>query len=314
MKRFVEAQERLRPILKPTPLLLWPHAKHEIWLKCEIFQPTGSFKVRGATNTLLKAQSEHRLTGTVKTVSSGNHAQAVAWASRLTQQKSIVFMSRTASEAKIHATRALGAELHLCETRSEANERVEALREGLFVPPFDHEDVISGQGTACLEAFQERGIFDAIFTPCGGGGLLSGTLLVAKHLSFDTKVFGIEPCNANDAAISLKSGKLFHFDQTPPTICDGIQSLGLSERTFNYVKASDGILTIEDTVALEWSYRLLQTMKLTVEPSSAIALAGAMSWLDQQIESKKVMVLLSGGNIDLLRWKAILKAGASLTP
>jgi threonine dehydratase len=272
-----------------------------------MFQPTGAFKVRGALNTALLAAERGQLTGTIKAVSSGNHAQAVAWASRILEQQAIVFMAKSASPYKISATQRLGAKVHLCATRSEADQQVKQLNDALFIPPFDHDDVIAGQGTACLEAFQQAGFFDAIFTPCGGGGLLSGTLIVARHLHPASLIFGVEPSTANDAQRSLATGQRFAFAETPATICDGIQTMSISERTFTYLRQVDAIFDASDTRALLWSQRLLQTHKLAVEPSSAIALAGVEDWLSTQSRPQKILVILSGGNIDQSLWRKIIE-------
>ena len=168
-------------------------------------------------------------------------------------------------------------------------------REGaFFVHPSDNDDVIAGQGTACLEALQDGAKPDAIFATCGGGGWLAGSFLAAQGIP----VFGAEPAIANDAARSLRDGKIFGFDATPMTVADGARTLHISERTFYYLKQLAGFYEIAERDIVYWTQWLQHLLKLSVEPTSAVAMAAAQAWLKNQTSKKRVLVLLSGSNLD----------------
>jgi threonine dehydratase len=186
------------------------------------------------------------------------------------------------------------------ETRSQAESSVDAyIAQGAYlIHPYDHDDVILGQGTACFEALKTGLQPDAIFAPCGGGGLLSGTMLAAKLLAPQARVYGAEPEQANDAARSLKAGKIIEYDASPDTIADGVRTLRVSPRTFAYFRQLSGIFEIAETDIIYWFQWINHILKTTCEPTSALGLAAAFQWLKSQTSPKTVLIILSGGNID----------------
>jgi threonine dehydratase len=297
------ANKRISPYLKPTPLLesllLNQWLGHRILFKAECFQKTGAFKIRGALNTLLTLREKNNLPKSVVAFSSGNHAQAVAFASQMLGVKATICIPARASSIKQQATRGYGAEVIVCPTRQEAEDKVKDYISGsaYFIPPYDHEDVIAGQGTACFEALKDNDSPDAIFAPCGGGGLLSGTWLATQSLNSKAQVYGVEPLRANDAAQSLASGHIIRFKDTPNTIADGVETLSVSERTFVHLQKLAGILEIEEEPIFYWTQWLTHLLKVIIEPTSALAMAGAVHWLRQQKTPKTALVILSGGNI-----------------
>lgn len=301
-----EARTRLSPHITRTPVL--QSRLLDRFLGCEFFfkyegaQKIGAFKARGALNALLALQERKQLPEEVVAYSSGNHAQAVAWAAKRLGLKSAIYIPNGSSRVKIAATRAYGAEVHVTATRQEAEDeaKARAAQHGRFLlPPYDHDDVIAGQGTAALEALEDFPHVDAVFAPCGGGGLISGTFLATRLFSPDTEVYGAEPEIANDAAQSFRSGKIFRFTDTPKTIADGVRTLGVSPRTFHFIQQLDGIYEISERDILYWSQWLMHLLKVTVEPTSALGIAAAHQWLREgHKKGKKVLIILSGANID----------------
>lgn len=279
----------------------------EIHFKNEGAQKVGAFKARGAINTLLALKERRQMPLEAVAYSSGNHAQAVAWAARQLGIKATIVIPAGASRVKIAATRAYGAEVILAKTRAEAEDTAKerASRGGSFLlPPYDHDDVIAGQGTAALEAWEDLkkeeagGSFDAVFAPCGGGGLISGTFLATRVFSPQTKIFAAEPAQANDAARSYNTGKIFRFADTPKTIADGARTLSISDRTFHYIDQLDGFYEIAETDILYWSQWLMHLLKVTVEPTAALGMAAAHQWLREGNREKKILIILSGANLD----------------
>ena len=300
------AQERVRSLVHLTPVLTSSFLNsllgHQIFFKAECFQKVGAFKARGAANTLQWMKETGKLPRKVTAHSSGNHAQALAWAAKHMGIECEIFMPRSVSSIKVAATKAYGAEVTLCETRQEAEAKsIRAAENGaVLIPPYDHDQVICGQGTACLEALRQINVqVDAVFAPCGGGGLLSGTLIAARGLFPTIKVFGAEPVIANDAARSLKNGEIFRWSETPLTIADGVRTLAVSERTFKYLKRTDGILEITEDDILKYTQWIAHFLKAHCEPTSALGLAAAAQWLKTQAPApkKNVLVILSGGNM-----------------
>ncbi len=299
-----EAYNRIKDDINRTPIktsaLLDKWLGHEIIFKVEGFQKGGSFKTRGALNTLLWLKEQNQLPKKVVGFSSGNHAQAVAIAARKLGVEATLFLPSFTSRIKQQAAKSYGAEIILTETRQEAERRAKemVISDGAYyLPPYDHDKVIAGQGTSAYEAYKDGISPDAVFATCGGGGWLSGTLLATKLLSPKTKVFGAEPLNANDAARSYKSGEIFAFENSPYTIADGARALSVSERTFHYIKQVDGFYEIADEDIIYWTQWLNHVLKVSVEPTSATAMAGAFQWLKTQDKKRQVLVLLSGGNI-----------------
>ena len=325
------AARRIQPHLHRTPIfeshLLNDWLGHRVLFKCEMFQKIGAYKARGALNMLLKMQEEGRLPEKIAAFSSGNHAQAVAWGCSKLGIKPTIFVPANSSAIKRSAAESYGAEVIIASTRAEAERRAALAEEAgaTLIPPYDHDDIIAGQGTVTLEALEDaKTRVDAVFTPVGGGGLISGATIVAKSFSRgqesepalsvrstkpfaeqggeagaiqEIKVFAGEPIQANDAAQSLRDGKIFRFDQAPETIADGARTLGISERTFQYIKQCDGIFEITEQEIMYWTQWIMHLLKVTCEPSSALSMCAAFRWLEAQTETKTAMVILSGGNI-----------------
>jgi threonine dehydratase len=250
-------------------------------------------------NALLRMRDRSALPEHVVAFSSGNHAQAVAWACAQLGIRSTILMPRGTSDVKHRATVAYGAEVEITSNRKIAETRAaELAAAGAFLlPPYDHDDIICGQGTACLEALSDGVEPDAIFAPCGGGGLLSGTWLAASGVAPGAEVWGVEPETANDAARSYRDGTIRRFDAAPRTIADGVRTLALSERTFSYVRRTAGIVEIDEDAILAWTQWLTHLLKVTVEPTAALAMAGAARWLRARATPSVALVILSGGNL-----------------
>lgn len=305
---IIAAQARIADFVHRTPLMesttLNAMLGHRIVFKCENLQKIGAFKVRGAMNTLLTLKEQGALSERVTCFSSGNHAQAVAYGAKILGLKATIFIPQNASSLKIAATRAHGAEVVVTGTRQEAESAVQAVIDqgAVFIHPYDDDRVMAGQGTAALEAFQDGPqknvkAFDAVFAPCGGGGLVSGTYLAAQAASPATKVFGVEPLKANDAARTLREGKIFKWDQAPDTIADGVRTLYVSERTLVFLKQAAGVLEVSEDDIIYWTQWLTHLLKLTIEPTSAGCMAGVLQYLRTQTEPQTVLVILSGGNV-----------------
>jgi len=299
-----EAEERIAPHIRRTPVMQSAHLDdwlgHEILFKVEGFQKIGAFKIRGAMNALLSLEEEGNLPPAIVAFSSGNHAQAVAFAGSKLGIKTTVIMPAFVSKIKQQATKSYGAELILTKTRQEAEKlAVKKQAEGAWLlHPSADERVIAGQGTACLEALQDGADPDAVFAACGGGGLLSGTWLAVQALAPGAKIFGVEPEMANDAAESYRTEKIVSFVETPMTVADGARTLHISPLTFTYLKKLDGFYEIKERDILYWTQWLSHLLKTVVEPTAALAMAGAMQWLKTQSTKKRVLVILSGGNVD----------------
>lgn len=306
------AMKRLKPHVARTPVLrshlLDRFIGCQIFFKYEGAQKVGAFKARGALNALLALQEKKLLPQRVVAYSSGNHAQAVAWAAKKLGLKATVFVPAGASRVKIAATKAYGAEVIVTRKRQEAENGAKkmAADEGCFLlPPYDHDDVIAGQGTAALEAWEDEGNFDAVFAPCGGGGLISGTLLATRLFSSEAKVYAAEPAMDNDAARSCASGKIFRFRDTPKTIADGARTLGVSPRTFHFIRQLDGLYEISEAEILYWSQWLMHLLKVTVEPTAALGMAAAHKWIAEGNRKKRILVILSGANLDREAYRKI---------
>lgn len=272
---------------------------HEILFKVESLQKIGAFKIRGALNTLLSLKEQGSLPKEVVAFSSGNHAQAVAVAGKILNVKTTIILPSFTSPIKQQATKYYGAEVINTSTRKEAEEKTAeiAARGAFFIHPFDNDEVIAGQGTSCYEALKDGANPNAIFATCGGGGWLSGTFLAKELLAPSVKVFGAEPLQANDASQSYSAKKIVRFADSPPTIADGARAPAVSERTFHYLKQLDGFFEIPESEIIYWTQWLMHLLKITVEPTSAVAMAGAFEWLKTQKTKQRVLVLLSGGNI-----------------
>ncbi len=272
------------------------------FFKCENFQRMGAFKFRGAYNALSRLSPDQARRGVVA-FSSGNHAQAVALAGRLLGIPAAIVMPADAPEVKMDATRGYGAEVVLYdraagEDREAFAARLATERGATLIPPFDHPHVIAGQGTAAKELIEETGPLDWLFVCCGGGGLLSGCAVAARHLSPGVKVVGVEPAAGDDATRSFRTRSLQRVDN-PVTIADGARTQSLGRITFPMVlEHVHDMLTVTDEEIVEAMRFLWERMKLVVEPTGALATAGVLSGrLDTR--GARVGVILSGGNVDL---------------
>jgi len=302
---IVTAKRRINSFIRSTPILtssmLNKLLGHDIFFKAECFQKVGAFKARGACNTIAWLIENNRKPNHIIANSSGNHAQAVAWAASQFGIPSTIYMPSNSSKIKIQATSAYGAAVTLCESRAIADEMVKnaSVENGTYwIPPFNHEQVISGQGTAVFESLIELGEIDAIFAPCGGGGLLSGSLIASRALSPKAEVIGAEPLNANDAAQSLRMNSIQKLKSTPNTIADGAMTLAVGNITFEYLKNLNNIFEIEESQIIYWTQWLTHLLKVRVEPTSAMSMDAATRWLSKQTSRKRILIVLSGGNID----------------
>jgi threonine dehydratase len=284
----------------------------QVFFKCENLQRVGAFKFRGAFNAIFKLNDEQRKKGVI-TFSSGNHGQAVALVCQLLGIHATVVMPRNASPAKLAACEGYRAEVVLCDPVNPSREEVCRSLQGKYgyalIPPFDHLDVIAGQGTAALEMFEELGSLDAVIAPCGGGGLLSGTAVAAKHRNPKCRVIGIEPELGDDATRSFHS-KTLQTVKNPQTIADGTRTASLGKYTFPLVlKYVDEFHTVSEESIKEAVRWLFYRMKLVVEPSGALGVAALLSGAVKP--SGLVGIILSGGNVDASVMAGILQSGLS---
>ena len=280
----------------------------QLFFKCENLQRMGAFKFRGAFNALSRFDARQRQSGVV-TFSSGNHAQAIALSARLLGMTATIIMPNDAPAAKVAATRGYGGNVVLYDRFTEDREQIGrdlAEKHGMtLIPPYDHPDVIAGQGTAAKELIEDVGDLDALFVCLGGGGLLSGSALAVRALSPHCKIYGVEPEAGNDGQQSFRSGKIVHID-TPKTIADGAQTQHLGAYPFEIIRRDvDDILTVTDPDLIDAMRFFATRMKLLVEPTGCLSLAGARS-MKAQLKGMRVGVIISGGNVDLNRFCALL--------
>ncbi|MBN8530373.1 MAG: serine/threonine dehydratase [Alphaproteobacteria bacterium] len=315
-----DAQKRISPFLHRTPILesarLNDWLGHRVRFKMETFQKAGAFKSRGALNALLALKEAGKLPSSVVAYSSGNHAQGVAWAAAALGIPARIYLPKIVSAIKQQATRAYGAEVIITPTRVEAEEAAkrDAAAGAFLLPPYDLDDVIAGQGTACLEALEDGEKPDAIFAPIGGGGLLSGTWLAKQLLYPQAEVWGAEPFNANDAARSLREGNIFRWPDSPKTLADGARTLAVSPRTFAYLQRTNGIVEITESELCYWAQWLAHLLKCVVEPTSAMAMAAAARWGLTQKPGREMLVIISGGNVAAETMRDIWKEDMLLNP
>ena len=303
-EQIIEAHERIKPFIHKTPVLtsltLNQFSGADLFFKCENFQKIGAFKIRGGMNAVLSLPKE-KLTNGIATHSSGNHAQAIAYAARQVGTKAYIVMPGNSPQVKIDAVKGYGAEITFCEPNLQARET--ALQNIVdktgaeFIHPFNDERVIAGQATCAKELIEEIPGLEMILAPVGGGGLLSGTLLGAHYFSPNTKVYAGEPEGAADAVLSLKSGKI----EAAPyvnTIADGLLTK-LGDITFPIIqKYVTDILTVTDEEIIAALKLVYERMKIIVEPSCVVPFAAVLK--NKEIfAGKKVGIILSGGNVDL---------------
>ena len=297
------AAERLEGVAHRTPVATSREFNArtgcEAFFKCENFQRMGAFKFRGAYNALARLDREARARGVVA-FSSGNHAQAVALAGKLLGIPATIVMPSDAPAVKAAATRGYGAEVVLYDRERESREgvaaRIAAEKGATVIPPFDHADVIAGQGTAAKELVEDVGALDALYVCCGGAGLLSGSAIAARHLSPGIRVVGVEPAAGDDAARSFRTRTLQRVEN-PQTIADGARTNSLGKLTFPLVlEHVQDIVTVTDAEIVEAMRFLWERMKLVVEPTGALATAGVLA---ADVRDRRVGIILSGGNVDL---------------
>lgn len=306
------AADRIDGIAHRTPVLtsrlLNERYGAELFLKAEHLQRMGAFKFRGAYNALAQFTPEQRQAGVVA-FSSGNHAQAIALAASLLDIPATIVMPADAPAMKIVATKGYGGEVVLYDRYTEDREAIGRTiadeRGATVIPPFDHPDVIAGQGTAALELIEDAGTMDTWLVPTGGGGLLSGTILAVRERTPEVRVYGVEPATGNDVQQSFKTGHRVKID-TPQTIADGAQTQQVGSITFDIIRqGADGILTATDDQLIN-GIRLLSTYtKQFVEPTGVLGFA-ALENIRNEIRGQRVGIILSGGNIEPARFTALI--------
>jgi threonine dehydratase len=309
------AAEHLAGIANRTPVMtsrtVNGRVGAEVYFKCENFQRAGAFKFRGAYHALDRLGPEERRRG-VLTYSSGNHAQAVALAGRLLGIPTTIVMPADAPAVKLDATRQYGAAIVTYDratgNREAIGRRLAEERGLVVIPPYDHRDVIAGQGTAALELFEDAGPLDLLLVCCGGGGLLSGSALAARSACPACRVIGVEPELADDATRSFRTRTLQRVEN-PPTIADGARTPSLGRLTFPLVLALvHDMVTVSDAAILRAMRFLWERMKIVVEPTGALA-AAALFERAVPVEGRRVGVIVSGGNVDLVQAGAWFAAG-----
>ena len=283
----------------------------QLFFKCENLQRMGAFKFRGAFNALSCFDEDQRRAGVV-TFSSGNHAQAIALSARLLGIAATIIMPSDAPAIKMAATRGYGGNVVLYDRFKDDREQIGrdlSEKHGMtLIPPYDHPDVIAGQGTAAKELFEEVGPLDALFVCLGGGGLLSGSALAARALWPECRIYGVEPEAGNDGQQSFRSGRIVHIE-TPKTIADGAQTQHLGNYTFEIIRRDvDDILTVTDDQLVDGMRFFASRMKLIVEPTGCLSLAGART-MKEQLRGKRIGLIVSGGNVDLKRFAELLAEG-----
>jgi threonine dehydratase len=311
---IVAAHARIKPHIRRTPVLtsasLNAMTGAQVFFKCDNFQKTGSFKIRGATNTIFSL-SDAELAHGIVTQSSGNHGAAVACAAAWRGVPAYIVMPKNAPKVKVQAIEAYGGKITFCEprvsARKETCDRVQAETGAVLVHPYDDDRIIAGQATAAKELLEEVADLDAVFAPVSGGGLLSGTCLGTRGLSQSVRIIGCEPARADDAYRSLTSGTLQSLESSD-TIADGLRA-SLAPRTFAILRRYvDRVLLVSEEEIIAAMRLVWERMKIIVEPSSAVALApllnlGVVESLElpkrQDGQRPKVGVIFSGGNVDL---------------
>jgi threonine dehydratase len=307
------ASRRLRGVAHRTPVLTSRTANEltgaELFFKCENLQRMGAFKFRGAYNSLAQFSAEQRARG-VLAYSSGNHAQAIALSARLLGMPAAIVMPLDAPPLKIAATRGYGAEVILYDRYKEDREalgrRLAGERGMTLIPPYDHPHVMAGQGTAAQELFEDAGPLDALLVCVGGGGLLSGCAVAARHASPRCTVIGVEPEAGNDVQQSFRKGEIVHID-VPKTIADGAQTQHAGQLTFPVIRALvDDVVTVSDAQLVDAMRFFLERMKLVVEPTGCLAAAAALQGV-VPLRGRRVGILVSGGNVDAERYARLLQ-------
>ena len=310
----VAASERIKGYAHRTPVLrsrtIDAQLGASLYFKSENLQRIGAFKFRGAFNAIAALDEARKRAGVIA-FSSGNHAQGVALAASLLNVKATIVMPLDAPAAKLAATRSYGAQVvqydRYTEDRAAITAALAQEHGYTLIPPYDHPDVIAGQGTATMELMQETGPLDLLFVCLGGGGLLSGSALAARALAPECRIYGVEPEAGNDGQLSLRAGHIVRIDM-PKTIADGAQTQFLGNYTFPIIKREvTDILTVTDQQLVRTMRFYAERMKILVEPTGCLSLAGACS-VKELLRGKRVGVIISGGNVDLANFCALLGA------
>lgn len=308
----VQAAARIKCVAHRTPVLTSRTADlltgAQLFFKCENFQRSGAFKFRGAYNALSKFTDAQRRAG-VLTYSSGNHAQAIALSASLLGMAAAIIMPHDAPALKVAATKGYGAEVivydRYTENREEIGRRLAQQRGMTLIPPYDHPDVICGQGTAVMELIDEVGQLDVLLVCLGGGGLLAGSALAAAALSPGCRIIGVEPEAGNDGQQSLRSGAVVHI-AVPDTIADGAMVTHLGAHNFAVIeRAVDDIVTVSDAQLVAAMQFFAERMKMMVEPTGCLGAAAALNGV-VPVEGKRVGIVVSGGNVDLARFARLV--------
>lgn len=305
------AAQRIAPYAHTTPVLTCSAidalAGAKLFFKCEMFQKVGAFKFRGACNAIMRLPDEIAQRGVV-THSSGNHAQAIALAAKLRGIRADIVMPKGSNAVKIRAVEGYGATVHQCEQkdRESTADRIASERGATVIPPYNHPDIIAGQGTSALELLAEVPDLDCVIAPVGGGGLISGTAIAAHGINPRIAVYGAEPTGADDAARSLQAGKIIP-QEGANTICDGLRT-GLGELTWAAIREHVAhIFTRPDEHSVKAMRLIMERMKLVCEVNSALCLAVILSeeFRAHAQGANRIGVILTGGNVDLdhLPWK-----------
>jgi len=314
------ASARLRGVAHRTPVFTSRTADRRtgarVYFKCENFQRMGAFKFRGAYNALAQLTPEQRRAGVIA-YSSGNHAQAIALAARLLGMPSVLVMPHDSPAAKLAATREYqqdqpDSEIVLYDRyagdREAIGARLAAARGMTLIPPYDHPQVMAGQGTAAAELIDETGPLDLLLVCVGGGGLIAGCAVAAAHRSPGIAVIGVEPEAGNDTQLSLARGEIVHID-TPQTIADGAQTQHSGRLTFPVIqRLVKGIVTVSDAQLIATMRFFAERMKMVVEPTGCLAAAALLEGV-VQARGQRVGVIVSGGNVDLARYAGFLSGG-----
>jgi threonine dehydratase len=299
-----EVYNQIKNTINKTPVMtsstLNKLVEAKCFLKMESFQKTGSFKFRGAFNAITSLTDEQKAKG-VTTHSSGNHAQALSLAAKIAGVKAVIVMPENAPKIKVDATKGYGAEVIFCGNKPTDRERAsdELIKKHGYtlIHPSNDPEIIAGQSTSSYELIREVGELDYVFAPCGGGGILSGTAISTKYLCPNAKVIGVEPRNADDAYRSFRDKKRYPIEN-PNTIADGLRT-SLGSNTFRIITEKvENIITVSEDEIVNAMEFLWSRMKLVVEPSGAVSLAGVLSG-KINLKSRRVGIIISGGNIDL---------------
>ena len=310
---FMEARERLVTVVNKTKMIysdvFSEESENQVYIKPENLQKTGSFKIRGAYNKMTKLNDEEKSKGVIAS-SAGNHAQGVAYAAQKLGIKAVIVMPKHTPLIKVQATRKYGAQVVLHgEVYDDAYKKACELQEKkgyVFIHPFDDEDVIEGQGSIALEVLEELPDADMILVPLGGGGLISGIASAAKQMNPRIKIVGVEPQGAASAIASLESGKVIELSDCS-TIADGTAVKRIGDLTFQYIsKYVDEIITVSDYELMESFLLLVEKHKIVAENSGILAIAGLKKLKGK---NKKIISVLSGGNIDVLTISSMINKG-----